>query len=112
MFARCIDRVYVTCTARRSVGAAVAVMVLLLAACNGTAVVTLTSTASTDNFLTYRVGLVSVDLQTSDGKTTSKALPAATIMDLANLTNVSEVLGAAAVAKADYKSVVVTVDYS
>ena len=45
-----------------------AVLLLALAACNGTAVVTLTSTPSTDTFLTYRVGLVSVQLQTSNGR--------------------------------------------
>lgn len=83
-----------------------------LAACNGTAVVTLTSTPSTDTFLTYRVGLVSVALQTSSGSTTTKTLPASTTVDLANLVNLSEVVGATAVSKATYKSVVVTVDYS
>jgi hypothetical protein len=48
-----------------------AVALLVLAACNGTAVVTLTATASTDTFLAYRVGLVSVELQTSNGTTTT-----------------------------------------
>ena len=54
-----------------------------LAACNGTAVVTLTSTASTDTFLAYRVGLTSIQLQTSSGKTVAKALPSSTTVDLA-----------------------------
>ncbi len=39
-------------------------LLLALAACNGSTVVTLTSTPSTDTFLTYRVGLVSIQLQT------------------------------------------------
>ena len=39
-----------------------AVLLVVLAACNGNTVVTLTSTPSTDTFLTYRVGLVSVQL--------------------------------------------------
>ena len=87
-----------------------AVSVLLaLAACNGTAVVTLTSTPSQDNFLAYRVGLVSVQLE---GKSALKILPASTTVDLTTLTDVSEVLGAAAVAKGDYKSALVTLDYS
>jgi len=85
---------------------------LVLAACNGTAVVTLTATASTDTFLAYRVGLVSVELQTSNGNTTTKALPASTTVDLANLVNLSEVLGSTTVAKATYTTAIITVDYS
>jgi hypothetical protein len=85
---------------------------LVLAACNGTAVVTLTATASTDTFLAYRVGLVSVELQTSNGNTTTKALPASTTVDLANLVNLSEVLGSTTVAKANYTTAIITVDYS
>jgi hypothetical protein len=89
-----------------------AVLFLGLAACNGTAVITLTATPSTDTFLTYRVGLVSVQLRTSTGQTKSTALPAGTTVDLANLVNISEVLGAVTVAQATYTSAVVTVDYS
>jgi hypothetical protein len=91
---------------------AVACVLLALAACNGTAVVTLTSTASQDNFLAYRVGLVSVQLESSSGKSALKILPASTTVDLTTLTGVSEVLGAAAVAKGNYKSALVTLDYS
>jgi trimeric autotransporter adhesin len=87
-------------------------LVMSLSACNGTAVVTLTSTPSTDTFLTYRVGLVSVELQTSDGKSSIKVLPTSTTVDLAKLVNVSEVLGAPAVTKATYTAAVITVDYS
>jgi hypothetical protein len=89
-----------------------AVALLVLAACNGTAVVTLTATASTDTFLAYRVGLVSVELQTSSGNTTTKALPASTTVDLANLVNLSEVLGSTTVAKANYRTAIITLDYS
>jgi hypothetical protein len=83
-----------------------------LAACNGTAVVTMTSTASQDNFLAYRVGLVSVQLQSASGKSDLKILPASTTVDFAALTNLSEVLGAAAVTKGSYQSVLITLDYS
>jgi hypothetical protein len=89
-----------------------AVAFLMLAACNGTAVVTLTATASTDTFLAYRVGLVSVELQTSNGNTTTKALPASTTVDLVKLVNLSEVLGSTTVAKANYTTAIITVDYS
>ena len=47
---------------------------MALAACNGTAVVTMTSTASQDNFLAYRVGLVSVELEASSGSSGLKSL--------------------------------------
>jgi hypothetical protein len=75
-------------------------------------VVTLTATPSADTFLTYRVGLTSVALQTSSGASGAQALPAGTTVDLANLVDLSEVLGAPALAKATYTAVVVTVDYS
>jgi len=93
----------------RLLPAPAACVLLALAACNGTAVVTLTSTRSQDNFLAYRVGLVSVQLE---GKSALNILPASTTVDFATLTDLSEVLGAAAVAKGSYKSAVVTLDYS
>ncbi|MGC1521098.1 MAG: hypothetical protein WA803_06115 [Steroidobacteraceae bacterium] len=89
-----------------------ACVLLALAACNGTAVVTLTSTASQDNFLAYRVGLVSVQLESSSGKSGLKILPSSTTVDLTTLAGVSEVLGAAAVTKGNYKSALLTLDYS
>lgn len=92
--------------------AAFGAALLALAACSGTAVVTLTSTASQDNFLAYRVGLVSVELESSGGKSGLKILPASATMDLAALTNVSEVLGTPAVTKGSYTSAIVTLDYS
>jgi hypothetical protein len=85
---------------------------MALAACNGTAVVTMTSTASQDNFLAYRVALVSVELEASSGSSGLKVLPASTTVDFAALTDVSEVLGAAAVKKGSYTSALVTLDYS
>src|ERR1700685_698259 len=95
-------------TLRGACGAAM----LALAACNGTAIVTMTSTASTDNFLAYRVGLVSVQLQTSSGKSGLTVLPASTTVDFATLTDMSEVLGAATVANGSYTSALITLDYS
>jgi hypothetical protein len=90
----------------------VGLVLLALAACSGTAVVTMTSSASQDNFLAYRVGLVSVQLQASSGKPGLTVLPASTTVDFATLTGVSEVLGAAAVAKGSYTSALITLDYS
>ena len=84
-----------------------------LAACNGSAVVTLTATPSTDTYLAYRVGLVSIQLQTaSSGKTAGAALPKGTTVDLARLTNLSEVVGAASLPQGNYSEAVVTLDYS
>ena len=92
--------------------ALVAAMLTALAACNGTAVVTMTSTASQDNFLAYRVALVSVQLQTSGGGSGLAVLPASTMVDFATLTNLSEVLGATPVSKGNYTSAVITLDYT
>jgi hypothetical protein len=83
-----------------------------VAACNGSAVVTITATPSSDTFLVYRVGLTSVQLQTSDGKSTLRLVPAATTVDFANLLELSEVVGAPAVTKGTYTSAVITLDYS
>src|ERR1700726_4307843 len=96
----------------RAVGAVLCVALLALADCSGTAVVTMTSTASTDNFLAYRVGLVAVQLQGSSGNSGLTVLPASTTVDFATLTDVSEVLGAAAVAKGSYTSALITLDYT
>src|SRR5580692_8391757 len=85
---------------------------LALAACNGTAVVTVTATPSTDTFIAYRVGLDSVQLQTSGGKKTLKVLPAGTTVDFVNLLNLSEVLGIPTAAKGTYTSAEITLDYS
>jgi hypothetical protein len=96
----------------RLLAASMGLALLALAACSGTAVVTLTSTPSTDNYLAYRVGLVSVQLQTSSGSSGLTILPASTTVDFATLTNLSEVLGAAAVKKGTYTSALITLDYS
>ncbi len=83
-----------------------------LAACNGTAVVTLTSTPSTDTFLAYRVGLTSVQLRTSSGGSSVNVLPAGTTVDLARLVNLSEVVGSSSVKTGTFKRAIVTLDYS
>jgi len=80
----------------------------MLAAPLGTAVVTMTSTASTDNFLAYRVGLVTVQLQASSGNSGLTVLPAGTSVDFATLTEVGEVLGAASVTKGTYTGALIT----
>jgi hypothetical protein len=82
------------------------------AACNGSAVVTLTATPSSDTFLAYRVGLVSAQLQSSNGNTSLKVLPAGTTVDFVKLLDLSEVLGVPAAAKGTYTSAVITLDYS
>jgi hypothetical protein len=97
----------------RKVSAALgAVLLFTLAACNGTAVVTLTSTPSSDTFLTYRVGLTSVELQKSNGRTTATILPSSTTVDLAQLVNLSEIIGAVGINGGDFKQAIVTLDYS
>ena len=84
-----------------------------LAACNGSAVVTLTSTPSTDTFLAYRVGLVSIQLQGSNGRNSVSLLPAGTTVDLARLVNLSEVVSSSSSVKTGtFKQAVVTLDYT
>lgn len=90
--------------------AQVALAAAALAGCDGTAVVTLT--ASQAHFLAYRVTLVSVALQASNGAGTVQVLPAGTTIDLARLSDVDQILGAAAAVPGTYTSAVVTVDYS
>src|SRR5271169_1366343 len=85
---------------------------LVLAACNGTAVVTVTATPSSDTFLAYRVALVSVQLQTLSGKSAVNVMPAGTTVDFAKLQDVSEILGVPTVAKGSYTSAEITLDYS
>jgi hypothetical protein len=97
---------------RKVLAAPLGLALLALGACNGTAVVTMTSTASQDTYLAYRVGLVSVQLQASGGKSGLTVLPASTIVDFAELTDVSEVLGAAPVSKGSYTTALITLDYS
>src|ERR1700753_354050 len=97
---------------RRNLPLFLGVLLLALAGCNGTAVVTLTSTPSTDTFLAYRVNLVSVQLQTGSGKTTAAVLPSTTTVDLARLTNLADVVGAVGIAQGNFSQVAVTLDYS
>jgi hypothetical protein len=85
---------------------------LALVACSGSAVVTMTATPSSDTFISYRVGLASIRLLTSSGKTGLTVLPTETVVDFTKLTDLSEVLGAAPVAKGTYVGAVITLDYS
>jgi hypothetical protein len=86
---------------------------LAIAACtNGGTVVTMTATASSDPFIVYRVGLTSLQLKTSGGKTGFPILPAETTVDFTKALDLSEVLGAATVAKGTYIGAVITLDYS
>jgi hypothetical protein len=87
-------------------------VLLAIAACGGSAVVTLTATPSSDTFVTYRVGLVSIRLQTSGGKSGVMALPTQTMVDFTKLLDLSEVVGAPAVAKGTYTDALITLDYS
>src|ERR1700677_255921 len=89
-----------------------ALLLAALAACNGNAVVTLTSTPSTDTFLAYRVGLVSVQLRASSGGSSVSVLSAGTTVDLAKLVNLSEVIGSSSAKTGTFKEAVVTLDYS
>jgi hypothetical protein len=86
-------------------------VLLAVAACNGSAVVTITSTPSSDTFLAYRVGLDAVQLQSSSGSRTIKVLPSGTTVDFVNLLNLSEVLGVPTGDKGSYTSAVITLDY-
>jgi hypothetical protein len=97
---------------RRCVPLFVGALLLALAACNGTAVVTLTSTPSTDTFLAYRVNLVSVQLQSKSGRNNVNVLPSSTTVDLARLTNLADVVGAVGAAQGNFSQVAVTLDYS
>jgi len=85
---------------------------LAIAACSGSTVVTLTATPSSDPFVTYRVGLVSIQLQTSSGKPSTVIFPAETTVDFTKVTDLSEVLGAPTVPKGTYAGAVITLDYS
>ena len=85
---------------------------LTIAACNGSTVVTLTATPSSDPFITYRVGVASIQLQTSSGKPSTMILPAETTVDFTKVTNLSELLGAPTVPKGTYGGAEITLDYS
>src|SRR5258708_3129089 len=86
---------------------------LAVAACsNGGTVVTMTATASSDPFIVYRVGLTSIQLKTSSGKTGFPILSAETSVDFTKTFDLSEVLAAASVAKGTYIGAVITLDYS
>jgi hypothetical protein len=96
----------------RSLRAPLCAALLLLAACTGSTVVTMTAASSSDPFVTYRVGLVSVQLKTSGGKPGLNLLSAETPVDFTKLLDLSEVFAAPSVAKGTYTSAVITFDYS
>jgi hypothetical protein len=85
---------------------------LAMAACSGSTVVTLTATPSSDPFMTYRVGVASIQLRTSSGKPSLMILPAETTVDFTKVTDLSEVLGAPTVPKGTYAGAEITLDYS
>ncbi|HSZ08325.1 MAG TPA: hypothetical protein VK794_07315 [Steroidobacteraceae bacterium] len=85
---------------------------LIMAACSGSAVVTLTATPSSDPFIVYQVGLASVQLTKSGGKSGLAILPAETTVDFTKLFDLTEVLGAPGVPKGTYTSAFITLDYS
>jgi hypothetical protein len=87
-------------------------VLLAIAACGGSAVVTLTATPSSDNFVVYRVGLASIRLQTSSGKTGAVILPTETMVDFTKLFDLTEVVGAPSVAKGTYSGALITLDYT
>jgi hypothetical protein len=87
-------------------------VLLAIAACGGSAVVTLTATPSSDNFVTYRVGLASIRLQTSSGKTGAVVLPTETMVDFTKLFDLTGVVGAPSVAKGTYSGALITLDYT
>jgi hypothetical protein len=90
----------------------VGVALLIMAACSGSAVVTLTATPSSDPFIVYQVGLASVQLTKSGGKSGLMILPAETTVDFTKLFDLTEVLGAPGVPKGTYTSAFITLDYS
>lgn len=96
----------------RLVRVPLAAALLAVAACSGTTVVTMTAAPSSDSFISYRVGLVSVQLKTSSGKPGLNLLPTETTVDFAKLLDLSEVMGAPTVPKGTYSSAVITLDYS
>ena len=83
-----------------------------VAACSGSTVVTLTATPSSDSFVSYRVGVASIQLRTSSGKPSLMILPAETTVDFTKVTDLSEVLGAPTVPKGTYSGAEITLDYS
>jgi hypothetical protein len=93
-------------------GVPLGLALMAIAACNGSAVVTITATQSSDAFVAYRVGLAAVQLQTSSGKPGLMILPTETTVDFTKLFDLSEVLGAPTVAKGTYSGAVITFDYS
>jgi hypothetical protein len=87
-------------------------LLALVACTNGSTVVTLTATPSSDRFVAYRVGVASIQLITSSGKPGLMILPAETTVDFTKVTDWSEILGAPIVPKGTYAGAEITFDYS
>jgi hypothetical protein len=87
-------------------------VLLAVAACSGSTVVTLTATPSSDSFIAYRVGVASIQLRTSSGKPSLMILPAETTVDFTKVTDLCEVLGSPTVPKGTYAGAEITLDYS
>ncbi|MEA3175362.1 MAG: hypothetical protein QOF42_2773, partial [Gammaproteobacteria bacterium] len=75
----------------------------------GSAVMTITDAAG--DFLSYKVNLVSLQLQKSDG-TMVETLPATTAVDFVQLISLSEVISARQIPPGNYVAAQVTVDFS
>jgi hypothetical protein len=87
-------------------------LLALVACTNGSTVVTLTATPSSDRFVAYRVGVASIQLITSSGKPGLMILPAETTVDFTRVIDWSEILGAPIVPKGTYAGAEITLDYS
>ncbi|MDE2305089.1 MAG: hypothetical protein KGL34_05980 [Gammaproteobacteria bacterium] len=89
--------------------ALVCVLAFAVAACSGSAVVTLT--ASRTHFLTYRIRLRSIALQPLGGSSAVPVLAAPVTVDFARLVDVGTIVGAASAPAGRYSSAIVTLDY-
>ncbi|HXI49267.1 MAG TPA: hypothetical protein VNH39_11845, partial [Steroidobacteraceae bacterium] len=71
----------------------------------------MTMTDAAGDFLTYKVDLVSLQLEKSDG-TLVETLPATTAVDFAQLIDLTEILSARQIPNGDYVAAQVTVDFT
>jgi hypothetical protein len=71
----------------------------------------MTITDAAGDFLTYKVNLVSLQLEKSDG-TLVETLPATTAVDFAQLVDLTEILSARQIPPGDYVAAQVTVDFT
>jgi hypothetical protein len=71
----------------------------------------MTLTDAAGDFLTYQVGLVSLQLKKGDGSLV-ETVPSTTTVDFAKLVNLSEILSSRQIPSGDYVSAQVTVDFT